>query len=216
MALSLGVLLTPIGMLAVLVLISILVLVAYMLYSRRPITEVLLLRPRDKRGLTVPVVLESDIGLTCKKTGGIVRRFIKAGCSWTFASKTKVVTRFLGLEGTAYSAIVRGQKQIKLSLEQVLRLAWDDDFYERLPPERKKPIEKDKWGITIEVEPVKEEGEELVKISSDDVHDAAETVILDKISKAQKSSKKMEVYQFIMGAIAGAFIMYLAVMQGWL
>lgn len=205
---------TPVGLFAIAVVLAATGAAAYIIISRRPTKEVLLLRPRDKRGLTIPVALESDIGLTCKKTEGIVRRFLKAGPSWTFASKTKVVTRFLGLEGTAYTVAIKGNEMTQVSLEDTLRLLWGDK-YNKLPEDLKDPIEKDKVGVTIGVQPI-EEQEEMIPMSSDDLHDAGDGVVLEKLAAGAQPSKKMEIYQFIMGAIAGAFIMYLSVMQGWL
>ena len=61
-----------------------------------------------------------------------------------------------------------------------------------------------------------EEQEGLPSFSSGDLHDAGDAVILEKITEKAKTSKKMEIYQFIMGGVAGAFIMYLSIMQGWL
>lgn len=208
--------LSPIVIFAIMVAIVILCLVAYLIISRRPTKEVLLLRPRDKRGLVVPIAQETDLGLICKKTGGIMRRFLKAGCAWTFTIRGKVVTRFIGLEGTAYTAILKGKEIVNISLEEALRIVWDDDFYDKIPPERKEAVEKDKWGITIEVSPIVEEEEGLIPMSSDDLHDADDDVVLSKIAKGANPSAKREIYQFAMGAIAGGFLVYLSVMQGWL
>jgi len=89
--------------------------------SKKPSKEVLLLRPRDKRGLKIPVVKETDIGLICKTIKGIARRYIKMGCAWTFTMGGKVVTRFFGIEGTGYTAIVKGGTKVRVSLEEAVR-----------------------------------------------------------------------------------------------
>lgn len=210
----LGFLFTTAGI-AIIVLLIVIGIGAYLIYTNRPIKQVLLLRPRDKRGMQIPIVRETDSTLECKKVGDVARRFIKAGCAWTFVIGRQVTTRFFGMEGTAYTAIIKNKEEEKVSLEEALRSLWGDKFYEDVPEKQKSIIEKHKWGLTVEVEPI-EEGDDMISIASDIVQDASDSIILDKLAGAQKTSTTSQIYQFLMGAVTGALLVFFAATQGWI
>jgi len=182
------------------------------LYKKMPSKEVLLLRPRDMRGLHVPVTKETDIGLTCKKVKGVPRAFLKAGPAWTFAKGGKITTRFLGIEGTAYTAVVKSGKKIISTLAETVHLLWGDDFYSKIPKKQKDQIEKTKWGVTVEVEKVRKDDD----TRSTDIHQDDDETVLSAIAKVQKSTKKAEIYQFLIGLAIGLLGMYLIIGQGWM
>ncbi len=210
----LGFLFSPFG-LAIITLIVVICVAGYILYSIRPIKQILLLRPRDKRGVQVPVVKETDATLECKEIGGVARTFIKAGCAWTFTIGRQVVTRFLGIEGTGYTAIIRNKIKETVSLEEALRSIWGSKFYDAVPVRQRNIVEKHKWGLTVEVEPIPVD-DLMRQIPSDVIDEASENIILERFAGKMKTSATTQIYQFAMGAITGALLIFVAVTQGWL
>jgi len=103
--------------------------------------EILLLRPLDFRGETLPVGTETDKGLYCKKINGVSKLFFKFGPAWTFPH----MIRFLGVEGTPITAhpTIEG---IKIKVSDFLKEVWPPGTYEKMPEELRNPIETD-YGV---------------------------------------------------------------------
>lgn len=172
-------------------------------FKSKPRKEVLLLRPRDRRGETLPVTKETDRSLTCGKSNPI-HRFIKLGPGYSFHDSGKLVTRFWGIEGTAYTAdLATGKLQGPLS-DYLREIAWDPDFYDRLPDDRKKAIETAKSGIIVEPVSIDEESYGLPTLTGDDVNDEGDSVLLQRIAQGTKqSTAKREFYQLLTGVLIG-------------
>lgn len=145
--------------------------------------EIMFLRPRDKRGERLDVTRETDRSVVCEKSDP-VHRFIKIGSSFFFKEGGRSFIRFFGIEGSAYTAMLdENEEEVKISLIDGLRLLWGEKIYNALPDKMKEAVEKDKWGITVE--PIKFDAEKhgLEKLSSDDVNDEGDAIVLNRLSK---------------------------------
>jgi len=136
----------------------------------KPRKEVMFLRPRDKRGERMLVTRETDISLVCDRTVP-VHRFIKAGPGYTFDEGGKPVTRFFGVEGTAYTTVFAGDEELKVPVPDFLKAAWGKKVYNALPKKLKDRIEKDRFGVTIEPTKIEEEKYGLPTLTADDIND---------------------------------------------
>lgn len=186
----------------------------YVIIFIRPSKKVLLLRPRDRRGKSLTVTQETDLGLVCKPSKGVTHRFIKVGPSWVFHEAGRMVTRFLGLEGTAYTAIVKGDELINVSIKDFLIFLWDEKFYDAIPKVQKDKVETDVIGVTIKVQGIDEEEAGLSTLTADDINDENDNIVLSKIAEPQKASTSQTIMNNIIWLVLGAAAMFFAVTKG--
>lgn len=208
MALSLSLIINI--LLAVIALSAILYVVVFI----KPTKKILLLRPRDRRGKSLTVTQETDLGLVCKPTKGVTHRFIKVGPSWVFHEAGRMITRFLGLEGTAYTAIVKGDELVNVSIKEFLIFLWDKKFYDAIPEVQRDKVETDVIGVTIRVQKIDEEEEGLSALTADDINDENDNIVLSKIAEPQKVDLSQNILRNAMWLLLGAFGMYFIVTRG--
>lgn len=91
---------TILGLMALALIIGIGVFLAKRMKPRR---EVLYLRERDRRGKRFNITEETATSIICRSKKGHSKRFFKWGASYVFNEGGKMITRFLGKEGTAYT-----------------------------------------------------------------------------------------------------------------
>jgi len=185
--------------------------------SIKPVKVVDLLRPRDGRGATLKVKRETDTGLDVGKVDKTYKYFVKVGRAWTFVKNFKTTTKFFAQEGTAYTTSPDYPKDMKITLAEALRLIVSGEYYEnKIPTEIKEKIERSKWGLTIEMEPIKTE--ELPALSSDIVYDEEDKKFAEDLVAGKKKADKNKVQyiQIAFGFFAGAFIIYLATHMEWI
>lgn len=156
------------------------VFIAFSSASKKHRKEVLFLRPRDKRGETLKVTRETDRSLWCELSDP-VHRFIKVGPAFDFIDGKRVVTRFFGIEGSAYTASLGNPVGVKMSVDDFLKNVWGEEVYNKLPQKLRDVVEKGKFGITIE--PKEIISEDLPRLTSDDVNDEGDAVILNRLAK---------------------------------
>lgn len=157
--------------------------------------QVLFLRPRDKRGERLDITRETDRSVLCEKSTP-VHRFIKIGSGWNIKDKGRTSTVFLGLEGSAYTAMIKEEKELKLSTEEFLRTLWGNKIYENMPDKMRDAVEKDQYGVTIEPLKIDTEALGLEKLSSDDVNDESDAVVLSRLSnRGQAENLKTKLLQ---------------------
>lgn len=144
--------------------------------------EVMFLRPRDLRGERLEITKETDKAILCEQANPI-HRFIKIGPGWTFKEGGKTSHRFFGVEGSAYTAVVKGTETFKVALEEYLQTLWGPRIYLALPQKLKDAIEKDKFGVTVEPAKINAEDKDLPTLSSDDVNDEGDATILQRLAK---------------------------------
>jgi len=161
------------------------------------------------------ITRETDRSIVCGRTNPI-HRFIKVGPGYVFNEGGKAVTRFWGIEGTAYTGVLAGDKPVKLTIPEYLRMVWGKRFYESVPPKQREALEKDKMGVIIEPVPIQEEKYGFPTLTSEDIDDEADAVILSRIAKATTISTKREFYQLMIGIIIGVGLAALMLRLGWL
>ena len=99
---------------------AVLILLLFMFTNKSKVTkEVMFMRPRDKRGEKMNITRETDRSILCEQTNP-VHRFIKIGPAWTFKDGGHTSYRFLGIEGSAYTAMLKEAATIKLTVREDL------------------------------------------------------------------------------------------------
>ena len=186
----------------------------YVIIFIKPTKKVLLLRPRDRRGKSLSVTQETDLGLVCKASKGVTHRFIKVGPSWVFHEAGRMITRFLGLEGTAYTAIVKGDELVNVSIKDFLIFLWDEAFYDAIPKVQRDKVETDVIGVTIRVQKIDEEETGLNPLTADDINDENDNIVLSKIAEPQKASTSQSIINNIIWLVMGALSMFFIVSRG--
>ena len=166
--------------------------------------EVVLLRP-GFRGLIVPVTKETAKSLECKKTEGVVRKFYKFGRGWTFPKDTK----FLGVDGSAYTKIIRGVDDVQVTIPEYLRFIWGDAVYEKAPKQLREPLETTKVGVTITPDRISDDDKGLPRIDAEDVNEEDEKTIAKGLKSAVEDSQKTNLVQAVLFMAVGAFITYI-------
>lgn len=190
------------GILALVIVGAALVLVIRFVARAKPSREVLFLRPRDRRGERLTITKETDISIACERSNPI-HRFIKLGAGYTFREGGKMLTRFWGIEGTAYTGVLQDVPNQHMSLSAFLRELWGTKVYDNMPSVQKTAVEEDKIGVTIAPVPIVEEEWGLPTLTSDDVNDEGDSIVLERISNVMKPSGKRELYQMMIGAGLG-------------
>jgi len=177
----------------------------------KPKKKVELLRPRDNRIKILEVDQETDLGLRCKKSDGIVHTFIKAGRGWTVEGRNRI-TKFFGAEGTVYTAIFRDGDAEEVTLREILKLIWGEDFFASVPKIQKDLLDTAKVGVTVT--PIKISPTEygLEELTSADIDNQSDNIMLDKI--ATGDSGRPTVYNNLLYIAIGALAMYFALTRG--
>lgn len=134
--------------------------------------NILLLRPRDHRFLSVPVDIETARALICKKMEKVSRRFYKSGPGWTNPEAKQTI--FIGVDGYGYVTNIRKPDPTKLTLKEALIELWTKEFYEKVPKPYRDVIETSEYGLIVDVTiPDEEEGMPFKSSESLDEEDRA-------------------------------------------
>jgi hypothetical protein len=170
------------------------------------------LRPRDKRAFTMPITAETEIAIQCPKKEGTHWRFYKSGPGWTFPNGA---VKFHGIEGTAYTAVVKNDKPVTMKLQEALRVLWGDDAYDKTPPKLKEIVEKHQMGVTIYPEKIPEE-DKATSLSAANIDDENDEKVLTHVAKKMQSKGKMDWMTFLQGAAIGLAVCYILTNMHWL
>jgi len=127
-----------------------------------------------------------------------------------------MVTRFLGMEGTAYTAVARENELVNVSIMEYLTFLWGEKFYKGIPAAQRRKVETDVIGITIKVDRIDAEGEDLPTLTASDINDENENIVLSKLTEGSKPRTTDTVAKTLTTFLLGAAVMYFAIHQGWL
>lgn len=188
----------------------------YFIIYIKPVKRVLLLRPRDHRGKSLQTIQETDLGIVCRAVKGVTHRFIKVGPSWVFHEGGRMVTKFFGIEGTAYSGVVKGDDFAKVSVREYLVFLWGEVFYNGIPKVQRDKVEDDVMGITIAVDKIDEEEAGLPTLTASDINDENDNIVLSKIAEPQKGKTSDTVIRTLTNFILGAAVTYFIIKQGYI
>ena len=185
--------------------------------TRLPIKEVLHLRFRDMRGAQLRIDVETDLGVVCKKVKGVTNRYIKRGSSFVFNIGGRMVTRFIGVEGTAYTAYaVSGDDITDVSIPQYLQFVWSPEWYATIPQKQRSMIETDVIGMTITPKKVNTKDEELPALTTNEINDEDDARMLQKFVEGSMPKTAADMYKTIITLALGAFFMYFVIKQGYI
>jgi hypothetical protein len=166
--------------------------------------KIIILQTRDKRAYELPIKRERELTLEAKKDGK-ERRYYKAGPGFTLPNGTTI---FFGLEGSAYTAIVKDDKSQSMGLPAAMRSLWGDQAYDKMPQALKEPLEKHRFGVTIYPEKIANE-DKMVELTAESVDDENDKKALDHLGNALKNNKKMDWMTFLQGAAIGLAVCYI-------
>ena len=166
-----------------------------------------LFRPRDKRFIPMNIKTETDIALNCPKKDGFHWRFYKSGPGWTGPSGEVL---FLGIGASAYTAVLKNDAEVKVTLSEALKILIGDIEYNKLNPTILDVIEKHKFGVTLDPEKIPSADKEgsLTAINIDDENTDK---LVGYVTKAIKEDNKMDWKTFLMGGATFAFAVYLLI-----
>ncbi len=140
----------------------------------RPGNQVIKIIPGDHRFIDLSIDEETSVSVQCKKVKGMpVQRFFKLHPGFTgivgrFIKKP--ITRYLGIEGTAYTWQVQSGRWKQLgSLGDALKTVWGPEFYDTIPERQQNMIEESRIQVTVGLDesPLTPEG--MRSISEEDI-----------------------------------------------
>lgn len=110
--------------------------------------------PADHRFIDFDISEETSVSIECKKKKGFpIQRFFKFHPGFTgMAGRIikKPVTRFLGIEGTAYTWDIQNGKDLLVgTLAQGVRAVLGEDFWSYVPKNQQKVLEDSKMQVTV-------------------------------------------------------------------
>lgn len=116
--------------------------------------QVIKISPSDHRFTDLDIEEETSISVQCKKKKGMpIQRFLKLHPGFTGIVGRfirKPITRYLGLEGTAYTWEIENGKHKKLgSLGAVVQGIWGEDFWETVPERQKAMLQESRILVTV-------------------------------------------------------------------
>ncbi len=110
--------------------------------------------PGDHRFIDFSIDEESSVSVQCKKVKGMpIQRFFKYHPGFTGIVGRiikKPITRYLGIEGTAYSWQIKNGTWEKLgSLKDAVETVWGEDFWSHVPDRQKALLEESRIQVTV-------------------------------------------------------------------
>ena len=179
------------------------------------LTQIYLLRRRDRRGEKLKVKRETDLGMECNRGKLGPAHYIKTGPGWTFSEAGRQITKFFGLEATVYTALIKDEILEHIPLKNYLLLLWDKTFYDSIPPRYRELVEKDTIGVTVEVVPVDPDTYGLKDLKSSDVDNETDGKILGHLGgEEDKPSLTENFYRIGLWIVFGALLMYFLQARG--
>lgn len=174
--------------------------------------SITVLQPRDKRAFDVPIIDETDTSLICKTQGKKERRYYKSGPGWSYKNG---LTKFFGIEGSAYTMIVKDDSEVKVSLSTALRDLWGQETYDKMPKDLRDQVENHVFGVTITPEEIPKE-DKTRSVSAENADKENIKTSMEYLGHEMDKKRKTEWIPIIMGVGVGAFAVLLAVVLKWI
>jgi len=116
--------------------------------------QVIKIIPADHRFIDLAIDEETAISVQCKKLKGMpVQRFLKLHPGFTGIVGRflkKAITRYIGIEGTAYTWKIEEGRWKKLgSLAKAIRGVWGEDFWATVPKTQREKLEESRIQVTV-------------------------------------------------------------------
>ena len=173
--------------------------------------SIMVIDPTSKRFYDLAILKETENTLEAKRRG-VPYRYFKSGPGW---NGEKGVTRFIGLEGTAYTAIVTDDnpKVIK-PLSQAMKFILGEG-YQKIPQPQREVIEHHVYGVTVQPDAVPMTDKKMT-ISAENVDKENIKIAMDAQGKRLKKKGKTDYMTLLYGACIGGFVVYVLVNMHWL
>ena len=203
-------------MLLIFVLVGVLVGLVLKPKAKDQVMKIML---RDRRFIDFNVAQENAFSVECEPMKGYPpQRFVKLRPGFTGRVGKflrKAITRYIGIEGTAYTQLIEsGPKQLG-SLADALRGLWGENFYNEVPESKRQELEESKIMVTIDINP-EFNPEDFPEISEEDIFDEQDRKGAETYWEGKKQSEKGAWIQYIFILVAGAGIMAIASkLLGW-
>jgi hypothetical protein len=136
--------------------------------------QVIKIIPTDHRFIDLDIKEETAVSLECKKKKGYpLQRFFKLHPGFTgMAGRIikKPVTRFLGMEGTAYTwKVQEGVNKLLGSLKDAVRAVWGEDFWSYVPDEQRALLDESRIQVTVGLDESPLTPENMRSVSEEDI-----------------------------------------------
>ena len=164
--------------------------------------SIIVFSPKDKRAKEIRIKEETETRLDCGKVGTVDIRYYKTGPGWNFPGG---VTKFVGIDGTAYTSLIVDDKPRNVTLSEALRVLWGPTAYDKMPPSLKDPLEKHRFGVTIKPEEVPTEDKTL-KINAEDRDKENIKAAMDELRHNMKNKHKIDWQTLLLGAMGGIIV----------
>lgn len=136
--------------------------------------QVIKFMPGDHRFIDLAIDEETSVSVQCKKVKGMpIQRFFKLHPGFTgivgrFVKKP--ITRYLGMEGTAYTWQIKHGRWEKLgSLADALKAVWGIDFFNTVPETQRTKLEESRIQVTVGLDESPLTPENMRSISEEDI-----------------------------------------------
>lgn len=184
-----------------------------LLFKPKARNQVMKILTRDRRFIDFDVLEETAFAVDCEvKEGFPPQRFIKLSPGYSGRVGRflkKVVTRFIGKEGTAYTwETEKGTKKIG-SLAKALKHLWGDETYNRIPQEQREGLEKSKVWVTVDLkEGITPKG--MKSVSEEDLKREEDRKAAQTFWEGKRMSEKTAWIQWMFIFVAGMGAMAIA------
>ena len=164
--------------------------------------SIIVFSPKDKRAKEIRIKEETETRLDCGKVGTVDIRYYKTGPGWNFPGG---VTKFVGIDGVGYTAVIVDDKPRQLKLPQALQILWGQEAYDKMPKALKDPLERHTFGVTITPESVPDEDKNL-KINAEDRDKENIKTGMEELRKNMKNKHKLDWMTLLQGAAMGIVV----------
>lgn len=200
----------------IIIIVGAIIAVGVIVFTRKPDIldmnapkTLMVLQPSSKRYFDLPVH-ETESSLEGKREN-IDHRYYKAGPGWV---GKKGAVRFLGIEGNAYTAIVKDNAPVKMRLSQAVKILLGD-AYEKMPAPQRQIIEHHVFGVTVVPEEIPLIDKNRM-VSGESVDDETDKKALKHLANAMKDKGKMDWTNVLLGFLGGALIVWMAANMHWI
>ena len=183
-------------------------LLAGFLFKPKAKNHVTKLVPRDHRFIDFDIIKETAVSLICEVKKGLPpQRFFKLRSGWTGTIGKylkKSVTKYFGLEGTAYTWRIESGEDIPLgTLAEAVKVVVGEPFYNQIPTKQRELFEESKIGVTVDVSAESLTPVGFRKISEEDIKSEQDCDASETFWKGKKQSVKIQVLEYFFIAATG-------------
>lgn len=175
--------------------------------------------PADHRFIDLSIDEETAISVQCKKVKGMpIQRFFKLHSGFTgivgrFLKKP--ITRYLGIEGTAYTWEIEAGRWKKLgSLADAVRVVWGERFWGSVPDKQKEKLTESRIQVTVGLDEAPLTPAGMRSISEEDIKSEEDRRASKVFWEEHKSQQKGFYINLILAGGTGFAICAFLVLMG--